>query len=63
MLVEKLKDEEEVIRQIIIRINDCKILFRKKYIEMEKIILRFMATTTEHHGIGFIFNLINLLYS
>ena len=63
LLILKLKDEEEIIRQKYIRICSGEILVRKKkYIEMESNLKMFILNYRERYGIEYVFQLVNLLY-
>ena len=63
VLLEKLKDEEEVVKQKYLRFTFGEYPRRKRrYILMERNLREFLSITNENFGVDFVFHLVNLIF-
>jgi hypothetical protein len=63
LLIQKLKDEEEIIRQRVLRINNGESFRRaKRYVEMENNLKIFVENSPVKFRIDYVMNIVNLFF-
>ena len=63
LLIKKLRDEEEIIKQSLLRLDTGEIFTRKrKYVEMENNLKDFIMVSNQKFGVEYVMSLIQLLF-